>query len=148
MPLVIPSFLIPPFAQRTRKGWGTRHTNIPVAFGWFTVLIFCLGILHSRWDDDLHGQLFVDGRDKVPAAAVVEDADHGFLFALHHADDPAFSATVMPEATQFYQHLVAMHGVADLWRRNKYVALELALGAGGKRAGFGDDEAEAIAVHT
>ena len=82
------------------------------------------------------------------AAAIVEDADDGLLFALHYADDPAFSFTVMPEAAHFHQHLVAVHGVADFWRRNKDVTLQLALGAGREGAGFGDDEAVAVAMHT
>ncbi len=62
----------------------------------------------------------------------MEDADDGFLFALHYADDPAFSFAVMPQATHLNQNLVTMHGVADFRRRNKDVALELALGAGRK----------------
>ena len=122
-------------------------SQVAVVFGWAAFFIFRLGILHARRDDDFHGQFFIDRADIVAAAAIVEDADDGFLFALHYADDPAFSFAVMPEAAHFHQHLVAMHGVADFWRRNKDVALELALGASRERAGFGDDEAVAIAMH-
>ncbi len=78
----------------------------------------------------------------------MKDADDGFLFALHHADDPAFGFAVMPEFAHLHQHLVAVHGVADLRRRNKDVPLELALDAGREGAGFGDDEAVAVTMHT
>src|SRR5579859_3055667 len=105
----------------SRKGWGTRSivsTQVAVVFGWSAFFIFRLWILHSGRDDDFHGQLFVDRADIVPprraqtrvapgtpvvtAAAIVKDADDGFLFALHHADDPAFSFAVMPEAAHFH----------------------------------------------
>src|SRR5438270_5437798 len=89
MLLVIASFLIPSFAQRTRKGWGTRGwgtrgivgSYVAVVFGWAAFLIFRLGIFHARRDDDFHGQLFIDRRDKVTAAAIVKDADDRFLFS-------------------------------------------------------------------
>src|ERR1051325_9834101 len=123
-------------------------TNIPVVFGWPTFLISLLGIFHAGRDDDLHGQLFVDWRYIIASAAIVEDADHGFLLALHHADDPAFSLAVVAETAHFHQYLVAVHGIADIRRWNKYVTLQLALGTGRQRAGFGDDEAIAVAMHT
>src|SRR5438270_61119 len=98
MLLVIASFLTPPFAERTRKGWGTRGwgtrclvrrrgrlrsmgmggSYVAVVFGWAAFLIFRLGIFHARRDDDFHGQLFIDRRDKVTAAAIVKDADDRF----------------------------------------------------------------------
>ncbi len=133
------------------RGWGTRSvvsSQVAVVFRRSTLFIARLRVLHTGWDDDFQGQLFVDRRDEVTAAAIVEDADHGFLFALHYADDPAFSLAVMPEAAHFHQHLVTMHGVADNWRRNKDVALQLALDARREGAGFGDDKAKAVAMHT
>src|SRR5579864_1495159 len=140
----------------SRKGWGTRGwgtrsivgSYVAVVFGRSAFLVLWFGVFHARRDNDFHGQLFVDRAYIVTTAAVVEDADDGFLFALHYADDPAFSFAVMPEAAHFDQNLVAMHGVADLRRRDKDIALELALGAGWQGAGFGDDEAVAVAMHT
>ncbi len=79
--------------------------------------------------------------------AIVEDSDHGFLLTLHHANDPAFSLAIVPDSAHLHQHLVTVHGVANFGRRNKEVALQLALGAGGKRTGFGDDEAIAVTMH-
>src|SRR5258708_2348718 len=78
----------------------------------------------------------------------MEDADDGFLLALHDADDPAFSFAIVAEPAHLDQHLVTVHGVADLRRRHKDVTLELALGARRQRAGLGDDEAVAIALQS
>src|SRR5579864_3325102 len=109
---------------------GTRsHTSVPIFVAGAAFFIFRLRIFHPGRDDDFHGQLFVYRRDKVTAAAIVEDAHDGLLLALHHTDDPAFSAAVMPEAAHFDQNLVAMHGVANFRRRDKDVTLELALSA-------------------
>src|ERR1051326_3472403 len=118
MLLIIAIFLTPPFAQRTRKGWGTQVFHIPIRVTRRVVLVFALGVLHAAGDDDLPRDFFVDGRDIVLPVAIVEDADHGFLLALHDADDLAFGAAVVADAAEFDQHLVAMHGVADLGRRD------------------------------
>src|SRR5689334_7797678 len=125
---------------------GITHVTVIVRGVGF--LILGLGILHARRNQDFHRDFFVDGADKVTAAAVVEDADDGFLFALHHADDPAFSFAVIAETTHLHQYLVAVHGVADFRRRDKDIALQLALDTRRQGAGFGDDEAIAVAMHT
>src|SRR5579864_3373089 len=149
-----------------RKGWGTRgwgtrflvrrrgrlrstiYSYVAVVFGWAAFFVFRLGIFHAGWDDDFHSQFFVNRRDVVTAIAVMKDSDDGFLLALHYADDSAFSFAVMPEAAHLDQNLVAMHGVANLWRRNKDISLELALGAGREGAGFAADEAVAVTMNT
>ncbi|HEX3103439.1 MAG TPA: hypothetical protein VHQ22_03255 [Terriglobales bacterium] len=122
--------------------------SIAVFFGGAAFFVFRFGIFHAGRDDDFHGQLFVDRRDVITAAAIVEDANDGFLFALHHADDPAFSFAVMPEATHLDQHLITVHCVADFRGRNKNVALQLALSPRREGAGFGDDKAIAVTMHT
>src|SRR6266849_7509859 len=94
-----------------------------VFVGILAVLILLFGIFHPGGDDDLHRHLFVDGSYIVVAAAVGKCSHHGVLLALHHADDPSLGFAVMPEPAHLHQHLVAVHGVADLGRRNKDVAL-------------------------
>src|SRR5579859_898710 len=124
-----------------------RWSNIAVFLAGSRFFVFAFGILHAAGDDDLGCEFFVDRRYIVLAVAIVEDADHGFLLALHDAEGLAFSPAVVADAAHFNQHLVTVHGVSDLGRRDEDVALELALGARRERAGFGDDEAVAVAVH-
>src|SRR6478672_13009130 len=109
------------FVRRRGRLRSTLHSYVAVAFRWSALFILPLGILHSGRNDDFHGQLFVDRRDVVTAAAIVEDADDGLLLALHDADDAAFSLAVMPEEAHFHQNLIAVHGIADIGRQNEYV---------------------------
>src|SRR6185312_8669475 len=134
--------------RRGQTSMGTATcTDIAVFFCRGDLLVFCFGILHAARDDDLHADFFIDGSHVVIAIAVMENADYGFLLALHDADDPAFSPAIVADTAHLHQHLITVHGVADFWRRNKDIALQLALGTGGQRPWFWDDEAVAIAVH-
>src|SRR5262249_40666052 len=121
--------------------------NIAVVFRRQFFFFLSLRILHASRNDDLHGHFFVDRGYIVVAIAIVEDTDHGFLLALHNADDPAFGPAIVADAAHLYQNLVAVHGVADFWRRNKDIALQLALGPRRQGTGLRDDEAVAVTMH-
>ena len=77
----------------------------------------------------------------------MEDADDAFLLTLSDAEDAAFTFAVGTDATEFDQHLVTVHGVANFRRRNEDITEELATSARRERIGFGLDEAVAVAVH-
>src|SRR5262249_47632489 len=133
---------------RNDMGMGTAtRADIAIVFRGYLFFIFRLWELHAARNDDLHGHFFVDGGHVVISITVVENANHGFLLALHHANDLAFSPAVVADAAHFHQHLVTVHGVADFRRRDKDIALQFALGAGGQGTGLGDDEAVAVAMH-
>src|SRR5205807_4748405 len=97
------------------------------------LFIFAGGIFHAVGNDDLGGHLVVHRRDIVMAAAVMEGADHGLMLALCNTKYAALCTSIRTDCSQFHQHAVTMHGVADLRRRNKDVTLKLALGAYGQR---------------
>src|SRR5215472_880986 len=141
-------FVIGRRSWRGNTGMSTATgADIAVVFRRRFFFIFLLRIFHATRDDDLHDDFFVDGRHIVPAVAIMEDSNHSFLFAFNHADDAAFGAAVVAYAAHLHQHLITVHGAADLGRRDKDVTLELALCARGQRARLRDDEAVAIAMH-
>src|SRR5947207_15259818 len=81
------------------------------------------------------------------AAAVMEGADHGLMLALCNTKYAAFGTSVRTDCSQFHQHAVTMHGVADLRWRNKDVTLQLALCTYRQRIRIRGNEPIAIAVH-
>ena len=100
------------------------------------------GPLHAARDDDLLRDLLVDGSHVVVSRAVMKGADHRGIAAAEHAQDAAFGAAVFLLATEFDQHLVAVHGRADGLRADEDVTAE-----GAALPGIGDDEAITVAVH-
>src|SRR5206468_1245744 len=71
---------------------------------------------HAVRDQDVGGQLLVDGRDVVVLRAVVEDANHRIVRAVQHFEDAAFRASVRADRAELDQHAVAMHRVTDRLR--------------------------------
>ena len=102
---------------------------------------------HPWWDYDFLGYFFVDGLDVVVAVSVVEDADHGWMGARQRADDTAFGAAVGADGGDFDQDAVAVHGGSGGVRRNEDIAGEASLETVIERSGFGNHEAEAVAMH-
>ena len=102
---------------------------------------------HSRRDDDFLIYFFVDRLDVVVAASIVEDADYGGMSAGDGADDAAFAASVGTDVCHFDEDAVSVHGRAGGVGRNKDVSGEAGLEAIVEGDGFGDDEAEAVAMH-
>ncbi len=106
-----------------------------------------LRILHSWRDYDFLGHFFVEGLDVVVAMSAVEDADDGRMRAREGADDAAFGAAIAADGGDFDEDTVAVHGGSDGVRRNEDIAGEVGLKIRIERSGFGDDEAEAVAMH-
>ena len=104
-------------------------------------------VLHPRRNDDFLRHFFVDGLDVVMAVSVVEDADHGWMGAREGADDAAFGAAIGADGGDFDQYAVAVHGGSDGVRRNEDIAGEASFQTGIERSGFGNHEAEAVAMH-
>ena len=74
--------------------------------------------------------------------AVVKGANHRGIAPAEHPQDAAFSAPVLLLATEFDQHLVAMHGAANGLRVDVDVAAD-----GAALPRVGNDEAVTVAVH-
>ena len=62
-------------------------------------------------------------------------------------NDAAFSPAIGTNVADLHQHAVAVHGRTHRRRRNKNISRKLCLQAFVQRTGFGNDKAEAIAVH-
>src|SRR5580765_942386 len=101
-----------PTSGKIGQKWGTR---------------FCPKMLHAFWNDDFLRDLCVDRGYVVSAAAVVEDADYWGVGAVDGANDASFGSAVVADLDDIYQHQIAVHGVADLVRRDEDVARELSL---------------------
>ncbi len=69
-------------------------------------------------------------------------ADHGGITTCEHSQDTPLGAAIVALASQFHQHLVAIHGRTDGLRVDEDVADESAA-----LASIGDDEAIAVAMH-
>ena len=67
--------------------------------------------------------------------------------ARQRADDAAFGAAVGADGGDFDENAVAVHGGTDGVRRNEDIAGEAGLETGIERRGFGNHEAEAVAMH-
>ena len=104
------------------------------------------GDLGVERDDDGLSHAVVEGGDVVAGeglsatafACVVKDADDGGIAAGEDAQDATEFAAVGAGRSEFDEHLVALHGVADFVGWDKDVVFTPALG--------GADKAEAIAV--
>src|ERR1035438_8661439 len=111
--------------------------------------------LHPARNDDLSGDLLVDRRHVVLARSVMKGAHDGGVTTCQHAQDAPLGTAVVTHpstrktgarwgprsialASQFHQHLIAMHGRTDGLRVDVDVAAERAA-----LAGVGDDEAVA-----
>src|SRR5215471_19324864 len=77
----------------------------------------------------------------------MENPYYRLMLALGNTQDAAFCPAVGADRAEFHQHFISMHGIADVWRWHKDVALQLAFGAGWQRVGIRGDKAVAIAMH-
>ena len=77
----------------------------------------------------------------------MEDADHGGMGTREGAEDAAFGAAIGADGGDFDQDAVAVHGGSDGGRRNEDIAGKASLQIGIERIGFGNYEAEAVAMH-
>ena len=75
--------------------------------------------------------------------AVVEGSNHGGVGALHHAHDAAFGAALAGVGGKLDQHLIAVHRLAGIERRDEHIALQSLACLPVQRP----HEAEAVAVH-
>src|SRR5262245_5592627 len=105
-------------------------------------------MLHALGDEDLAGHFLVYGCHIIMSAAVVKFAHHGLLLALGNSEDSPFRPPILADGTHLHQNLVAVHGVADGWRGDEYVSLQLAPGAWRKRVCLRGNKAVTIAMHT
>ena len=106
-----------------------------------------LRVLHARRDYDFLGHFFVEGLDVVVAMSVVEDADHGGMRARERSDNASFGAAIAANGGDFDQDAVSVHGRPDGVRRDEDIAGEAGLEIRIERSGFGNHEAEAVAMH-
>jgi len=81
-------------------------------------------------------------------AAVVKDSDDGGMGTLNSAHDSAFRSPVRPNAHDFHQRAVAVHGGADRVRGNENIAREAGFESGRGRCQIRDHEAETVAMQT
>jgi hypothetical protein len=76
----------------------------------FLVLFLAAGPLQAAGNDDLLRDFLVNWGDVVISGAVMEGADHGWVAAGKHPQDATLGAAIILLATEFDQHLVAVHG--------------------------------------
>src|SRR5271170_2281529 len=79
--------------------------------------------------------------------SVVEDANDRGMGARQGTYDAPFGASIRPDGSNLDQHPVAVHGRPSSVWRNENIACEPAFETCIERSGFGNHEAEAIAMH-
>src|ERR1039458_9240422 len=147
----------PPAMHRGLLRRGSSSSSMGPSFGLSSILAGWP--LHPARNDDLPGDLLVDGRHVILARSVMKGAHDGRVTPRQHAQDAPLGTTVVTHpstrktgarwgprsfalASQFHQHLIAMHGRTNGLRVDVDVAAE-----GAALAGVGDDEAVTVAVH-
>src|SRR5271168_4980985 len=101
----------------------------------------CWSLLQTKGNEDGLGHPFIERGYGVPLCMLVkrimEHAYHGGVAPAEYSGDAPAEAAVSPRWSEFYQHLVALHGATHLVRRNEDIVITASL------ADFRPHEAEA-----
>src|ERR1700677_3814813 len=105
----------------------------------------CRSLLQTKGDEDGLGHPFIERRYCVALCMLVkrimEDAYHGGVAPAEYSGDAPAEAAISPRWSEFYQHLVALHGAVHLVRRNEDIVIAAGL------AGFRPHETKAVAMY-